>query len=109
MHKIYVIYCVHDKHYTVLRHCFLEQNWEEIVLQSLSYLVGDEIMLNVQNDEPGHLVMSLRTLIDFRIKSITCGKDEVPDKLVKENSRGTLNARRVFSYYYHYCCGSFII
>lgn len=70
-----------------------EQNWEDMVLQSLSYLVGNEIMLSVQNDEPAHLVMSLKTLIDFEIKRITSVLDEVPNKLKKENSRGTLNLR----------------
>lgn len=74
-----------------------EQNWEDIVLQSLSYLIGDEITLNVQNDEPAHLVMSLKTLIDYEIKRITTVNDEVSNTLKKENSRGTLHTR-IFTY-----------
>lgn len=68
-----------------------QQNWENNVLQSLSHLVGNEIMLNVQNDDPAHIVMSLRTLIDHVIQQITSVKDESPDKLNRDNSRGMSN------------------
>ncbi|VVC39185.1 Hypothetical protein CINCED_3A000815 [Cinara cedri] len=68
------------------------QNWEDIVLQSLSYMVGNEVVLNVQNDDPAHLVMSLRTLIDNVIQRVTTtGKDELPVKLTRENSRGAVS------------------
>jgi len=46
-------------------------------------------MLNVENDDPAHLIMRLRTLIDCAIKNITSINDEFPDKLNRENSRGT--------------------
>ncbi|KAL5232883.1 hypothetical protein ACI65C_000293 [Semiaphis heraclei] len=64
------------------------QNWEVIVLQSLSYLVGDKITLNVQKDDPAHIVMSLRTLIDYVIQHMTSVKDELQVKSKKENTRG---------------------
>ncbi|XP_060837065.1 protein PTHB1 isoform X2 [Rhopalosiphum padi] len=64
------------------------QNWEDIVLHSLSYLVGNKITLNVQSDDPAQVVMSLRSLIDYVIKHITSIKDELPVKLKKENTRG---------------------
>ncbi|XP_025410019.1 protein PTHB1 isoform X2 [Sipha flava] len=67
------------------------QNWEDIVLQSLSYLIGNKITLNVHNDVPAHLIMSLKTLIDFEIKRITTVNDEVPNKLKIENSRGAVS------------------
>lgn len=47
-------------------------------------------MLNVQNDDPAHLVMSLRTLIDHVIQKVTSAKEEMPNKQKKENSRGML-------------------
>lgn len=65
------------------------QNWEDIVVKSLSHLVGNEIVLNVQNDDPAHMIASLRTLIDCSIQLITSAKDEPVDKLKRENSRGT--------------------
>ncbi|KAE9544899.1 hypothetical protein AGLY_000442 [Aphis glycines] len=64
------------------------QNWEDIVLKSLTYLVGNKITLNVQSDDPAHAVMSLRTLIDYVIQHITSIKDELPVKLKKETTRG---------------------
>uniref|UniRef100_A0A2S2NZN7 Protein PTHB1 n=1 Tax=Schizaphis graminum TaxID=13262 RepID=A0A2S2NZN7_SCHGA len=64
------------------------QNWEDIVLHSLSYLVGNKITLNVQSDDPAQVVISLRALIDYVIKHITSIKDELPVKLKKENTRG---------------------
>jgi len=69
--------------------CIDAQNWEDIVLKSLSHLVGNEKMLNVQSDDPAHIVVSLRTLIDFSIQLITSAKNEPVDKLKRENSRGT--------------------
>lgn len=51
-------------------------------------MAGDEIVLNVDNDDPVHLVMSLRTLIDHVIQNITSGENEFSNKLKKENSRG---------------------
>lgn len=65
----------------------LIQNWED-VSHSLSYLADNEITLNVQNDNPAHLMMRLRTQMDFVIQLITSAKEELPDKLKKENSRG---------------------
>jgi hypothetical protein len=79
-----------------------EQNWEDIVLQSLSYLIGNKITLNVHNDEPAHLIMSLKTLIDFEIKRITTVNDEVPNKLKIENSRGTLTLVYLHTFYHNY-------
>ncbi|KAL4148088.1 hypothetical protein QTP88_002392 [Uroleucon formosanum] len=64
------------------------QNWEDIVLQSLSYLVGNKIKLNVQSNDPAHLVMGLRTLIDYVIQHITSVKDELQVKPKKQNTRG---------------------
>lgn len=78
---------------------FSIQNWEDIVSQSLSYLVGNEITLNIQNDNPVHLIMRLRTLIDFAIQLITTVKDELPDKCKRENSRGILIIKQYNQYY----------
>lgn len=47
-------------------------------------------MLNVHNDDPAHLVMNLRTLIDHVIQKVTSAKEEMPSKQKKENSRGML-------------------
>lgn len=77
--------------------CLLLQNWENIVLQSLNYLVGNEIMFKVQNDDPAHLVMNLRTLIDHVIQNITSVKDNLPEQLKRDNSRG------LFLYDCYYC------
>ncbi|CAI6367804.1 unnamed protein product [Macrosiphum euphorbiae] len=64
------------------------QNWEDIVLQSLGYLVGNQIKLNVQSDDPAHVVMGLKTLIDYVIQHVTSVKDELQVKPKKDNTRG---------------------
>jgi len=52
-------------------------------------------MLSVQNDDPAHLVTSLKTLIDCAIQRVlTSATDELPDNLQRENSRGMLKKKR---------------
>lgn len=77
------------------------QKWKDIVLQSLSYLVADEVVLDVQNDDPAYVIMSLRTLIDNVIQRVTMTvKDELPGKsTTKENSRGMLLKKKKSKYY----------
>lgn len=81
----------------IFKLCLPLQNWEDIVLQSLTYLVGNEIMLKVENDDPAHLVMNIRTLIDHVIKNITTVKDDLPEQLKRDNSRGLF----MYNYYYY--------
>lgn len=79
------------KQYVVWLLCRI-QDWENIVLKSLSYLIGNKTTLRVQNDDPAHLVMSLKTQIDYVIQRVmTPAKDELTNNLQRVNSRGTLN------------------
>lgn len=78
---------------------FFFQNWENVILQSLTHLVGDRVTLNVHNDDPAHLVMSLRTLIDFEIQLITSADGELPEKLKRDNSKGAFKIERYSEQY----------